>query len=65
MHTAQRKHGGRKTEVRTVLPEEERDVTEMVPCADRGGVAADGEVTEVVEADRQVAVLASKRERSI
>ena len=51
MHTVQQKRGRRKTEARSVLPEEERDVTKVVPCADRGGVAVDGEVTEVVQAD--------------
>ena len=50
---------------RTVLPEVERDVAEVVACADCSRVAALRQVAKLIEADSQVTVLTTKREGGI
>ena len=50
---------------RTILPKVERDVAEVVACADCSRVAALRQVAKLIEADSQVTVLTTKRERSV
>ena len=50
---------------RTVLPEEQSDITQTVARTNGGSVAAHGEMTQLVETDGQVPVFTSECERGI
>lgn len=49
----------------TILPEVKGNITEAVPCANRSGVTAHREVSQVVEGDSQMAILTTKGKRGI
>lgn len=49
----------------TILPEIERDIAEAVACANGSRVAALRQMPELVEADGQVAILATKRKGGV
>ena len=50
---------------RTVLPEEQGDITQAVARTNGGSVAAHGEMTQLVETNGQVPVLTTERESGI